>query len=145
MLKDSNFYLKRGGNSINTADKKMETKTVPPSNGKSTEKLTEKGAATLAALTKTEKPISANERILRADNFKIITDRFQVLKQRQDDLTKLLLSKDGSRETLTIKNQNGKSYEVTNSQVISDVVELLKTKGEAALKATEQEIVDFKI
>lgn len=112
---------------------------------------TEKEAATMKVVTaqktetKTEKPISADERILRADNFKIITDRFQVLRQRQDDLTKLMLSKDGSRETLTIKNQSGKSYEVTNSQVINDVVALLKTKGDAALAETAAEIVNFRI
>ncbi len=94
---------------------------------------------------KQEKPISADERILKADNFKIITDRYQILKQRQDDLTKLLLSKDGSRETLLISNQNGKRYEVTNSQVINDVVALLKTKGEAALAETAAEIVGFTI
>ena len=129
--------------------KKNGTATDPKAEIKKVE--TEKGSATMKVVTEkttepqTEKPISADERILRADNFKIITDRFQVLRQRQDDLTKLLLSKDGSRETLTIKNQNGKSYEVTNSQVIADVVALLKTKGDAALAETADEILNFKI
>jgi hypothetical protein len=44
-----------------------------------------------------------------------------------------------------ISNQNGKRYEVTNSQVINDVVALLKTKGEAALAETAAEIVNFTI
>lgn len=121
----------------------METTKVPPTNGKSTEKLTDtkKGSEILKAVT--EKPVSANERILRADNFKVLTDRFSVLRGRQDDLTKLILSKDGSKETLTITNSSGKKYEVTNSAVIADVVTLLKTKGDAALEATAQEIVNF--
>lgn len=123
----------------------METKVSTNGKAKDGKKEieTQNGAAALQQVT--EKPVSANERILRADNFKILTDRFHTMRERQDSLKKLILSKDGSKETLTIKNNNGRSYEITNTNVIAEVVEFLLAKGEAALRVTEQEIVDFKI
>lgn len=87
----------------------------------------------------------AAERKERVRMFEDLSQRHDRLKERQTFLKKFMLSSDGSKETITIKNSNGVNFDISNTEAIKEVIDLLNSRCEAALIQTENEINAFQI
>jgi len=88
---------------------------------------------------------SAEDRIKRMENFQIVTKKFQHLKTKNDDLKKFNISGDGTRERLILSNAAGFNFEVTNSQVMEKVTELLQNELDSLLVVSEKEVQEFEV
>ena len=88
---------------------------------------------------------SAEDRIKRAANFSILSGKFTHLKMKSEEIEKFIISSDGTKEKLVLKNSAGLEIEVTNSQVLSKVVNLMQDTVKDLLNATEQEVKSFVI
>ena len=88
---------------------------------------------------------SADGRIKKLENFQLLANRYSFLKRKQDELERFILSSDGTKEKVILSNASGFSIEVSNTQVIEKVQELIKAELDTFVKASEKEIVNFQI
>ncbi len=91
------------------------------------------------------KPMTAEERITNAENFKILTTRYAFLKQKDEELKRFNLQNSGTNAKLILKNQAGQDFEVTNSDVIQKAVNVMTDELTKLLTDTRQEVVNFAI
>ena len=71
-------------------------------------------------------PPSAEERIKNAENFKILTNKFEHLNKKSDELQRFKISSDGTKEKIYLENAEGFKFEVSNSKIIDEVLKLLE-------------------
>ncbi len=107
-----------------------------------TQKATEE--AKKEALLKVVVP-SADDRIKRMENFQIVTKKYQHLKTKNEELKKFNISSDGTRERLILHNAADFNFEVTNSQVMQKVVNLLQSELDILLVDSEKEVREFEV
>lgn len=88
---------------------------------------------------------SADGRIKKLENFQLLASRYNFLKNKQDELERFILSSDGTKEKVVLSNASGFSIEVSNTQVVEKVQNLVQAELEAFLKLSEKEIVNFQI
>lgn len=88
---------------------------------------------------------SADGRIKKLENFQLLANRYSFLKRKQDELERFILSSDGTKEKVILSNASGFSIEVSNTQVIEKVQELIQAELDTFVKASEKEIVNFQI
>ncbi len=86
---------------------------------------------------------SAEDRIKNAENFGILTTKFAHLKTKNEELKKFQISSDGSKEQLLLKNSVGFELKVSNSIVMSKVLELLQFELNSLLTSAEKEVKEF--
>lgn len=91
------------------------------------------------------KPQTAEERITNAENFKILTTRFEFLKRKDEELKRFTLQNSGTNAKLVLKNQAGQDFEVTNSDVIAKAITVMGDELTKMLNATRDEVVSFAI
>lgn len=128
---------------MSTKTKEVNTskKTTNKANSKATE---EQKAKTLKKVEKVLKP-KASERIERLENFKLLASRYDFLKGKKDELDRFLISNDGSGEKIILRNAQDFNFEISNSQVIKKVLDLVALELNAFVKLTEKEIENFNI
>jgi hypothetical protein len=83
------------------------------------------------------------QRILNARNFQIISDKYERLKDKQDELNVFSLSSDGSLDKFRLSNSAGVSFEFSNSDVIQDVIQVVEKHLQKRLEDTKAQILDF--
>lgn len=88
---------------------------------------------------------TAEERILRAKNFTILTEKYEHLKEKKQEIDQFKLSSDGTKEKIVLSNAQGYTLEVGNSKVIQDTVKLLTDTLSTLLDATKKEVEEFAI
>lgn len=88
---------------------------------------------------------TAEGRIKRVENFKILSKRHLFLQNKSEELHRFEISQDGTKEKLTLSNASGFQIEVSNTQVVEKVVELLKTELGVFLAHSEKEILNYTI
>ncbi len=88
---------------------------------------------------------SASSRIQKTQNFQILANKHQFLEKKRSDLEKFILSSDGTKEKVILKNAEGFEFEVSNSQVIEDVLFVVKDKLTTFLKSSEEQILKFQV
>lgn len=86
---------------------------------------------------------SAEERIKNADNFKILTNKFAHLKTKSDELKRFKISSDGMKEKIYLENAEGFKFEVSNSKIIDETLNLLETTLNKILSDTEEQVKNF--
>jgi hypothetical protein len=91
------------------------------------------------------KPFTAEERIANAENFKILTARFEFLKKKDGELKRFNLQNSGTNAKLILKNQEGENFEVTNSNVIMKALAVMSEELNLLLTETEAEVLNFQI
>lgn len=120
---------------------KNEIPTETPKNEETTTPVLEKQKAELNAIFNP----SAETKLKKAEQLRIIGDKYNFLKQKEDDLNNYVLSSDGTNEKIELTNKSGFKFVVTNTRTIEQVIEFLqKDLGEFILKA-EKEIQEFVI
>ena len=127
-----------------TADKAQTAKVNEKSNLKKveTEKAQDtKSTETIAQLVNP----TAEGRIQRIENFQLLSKRYKFLKNKREELERFMVSNDGTKEKLILKNASGFEFEVANTQVLEKVVELLGTELDMFLAHSQNEILAYTI
>lgn len=109
------------------------------------------GAPKAAAITKASLKIddvlnpTAESRLKRLDNFQILAERHKFLTSKNDELQKFIVSSDGTKEKIVLKNAQGFELEVSNSNVVDKVVQVVKEELQKITDASETEVLNFHI
>jgi protein-arginine kinase len=88
---------------------------------------------------------SAEERIKNAEKFKILTEKYDHLKAKKEELEKFKISSDGTKERIYFENAEGYKLEVSNSNIIDDMLKLAEDTLNGILNNTEKQVQDFVI
>lgn len=88
---------------------------------------------------------SAEQRLRNLKNFNLLHERYNWLLKKQDELTAFQISNDGTKERIVLENQNGFKFEVTNTQIIQEVFELLTKHIDTKIENTQTEIINYSI
>ena len=121
-------------------EKANGAKTVPPATApkaNATPQSTKVETKTLNLETTAEK------RIKNLQIFEKICGKHNFLKEKSDELNAYLVGRDGLKETVTIENTNGLCLEISNSAVITEILNLSQSKIFALLEESEKEVLKF--
>lgn len=88
---------------------------------------------------------SAEERIKNAEKFKILTEKYDHLKVKKEELEKFKISSDGTKEKIYFENAEGYKLEVSNSNIIDKMLSLAEDTLNGILSDTEQQVQEFVI
>ena len=88
---------------------------------------------------------TAEQRLKSLEQMKILGERFTFLKVKEDELEKFILSSDGTKEKISLSNASGFKFEVSNSQTIEKVLEVIAKDLKVFTERAEQEIISFTV
>ncbi|MFL9844747.1 hypothetical protein [Flavobacterium rhizosphaerae] len=88
---------------------------------------------------------TAAQRLINAQKFAILGTKFEQLKAKGDALERFILSNDGTREKLTLSNQEGFIFEISNTMTISKVLGVVKEDVNTLIQKAETQIMEFTI
>lgn len=86
---------------------------------------------------------TAEERIKNAEKFKILTEKYDHLKAKKEELEKFKISSDGTKERIYFENAEGYKLEVSNSNIIDSMLQLAEDTLNGILNKTEKQVQDF--
>ena len=86
---------------------------------------------------------SAETRLKKLEQFNVLGAKFKLLKAMEDDLTKFILSSDGSKEKIELSNNSGFKFNVSNTQTIEKVLILVKLELSGFIDKADKEIKEF--
>ena len=98
-----------------------------------------------AQLTSILGPTSAIQRIKSFDILEKLIEKYKFLKEKQDDLSSFMVSRDGLKEKLIIKGENDKVFEINNTIIIEEILNLCYSKLDNMVNESETTIVNFQI
>lgn len=131
-----------------------QVKTLPISNTGESVKATETVKIVtqpLKDVTKQEEEIkrllspSVEQRLKSMEQMRILGEKFTFLKDKKDNLEKFILSSDGTKEKITLSNARGFLFEVSNSQTIEKVLEVIQKDLDLFTSRAEKEILEFNV
>jgi uncharacterized protein VirK/YbjX len=88
---------------------------------------------------------SAEERIKNAEKFQILTNKYDHLKAKKDEMEKFKISSDGTKEKIYFENAEGFKLEVSNSNIIDAMLKLADNTLTGILADTEKQVQEFVI
>lgn len=88
---------------------------------------------------------TAEQRLKSLEQMRILGDKFTFLKTKQDELEKFMLSSDGTKEKISLSNASGFNFEVSNSQTIEKVLEVISSDLKIFTERADKEILNFAI
>ena len=88
---------------------------------------------------------TAEQRLKSLEQFQILGEKFNFLKSKQDELDKFTLSSDGTKEKISLSNASGFKFEVTNSQTIEKVLEVISADLKIFTEKANKEVLSFAI
>lgn len=88
---------------------------------------------------------TAEKRLKNLENFQKVCMKFNFLKKKSDDLNAYMIGRDGLKETLIIENTDGQTFEISNTLIIAEILNLGQTKLFELLEKAEKEVLDFTI
>lgn len=91
------------------------------------------------------KPLTAEERIVRITQFEAVAKRFNLLKQKSEELKMWDAGNDRTNASIVLKNSSGFEFGVSNSYVIKKVRDVMQQELEILLYETENEVQTFEI
>lgn len=122
------------------ADEAQETSNVAQAAEKVEEPAKEEARALIQGFA-----ITAEERIKKARNFQVLSQRFEFLKEKADELERFQMENTGTNTHLTLRNQTGFEFKVSSSTVIEKALTVITQELKALLSKTETEIVDYEM
>ena len=90
-------------------------------------------------------PVSADQRLKNAELFSKMAEKYTFLKRKQDELQSYMVGRDGLKEKVIIKCEGCEDFEVSNSLIINEILEISAEKLENLVKESENEILNFNI
>lgn len=106
-----------------------------------------KKASILATIEKfkPEPPKTAEERILRKDQFDALTKRYLLLKEKSNDLKMFEVGNDKNSSSITFKNGQDFKFEIKNINVIEKLCKGAQEELLILLTEAESEVLTFQI
>lgn len=89
--------------------------------------------------------LTPEKRLQRVENLRILGQRFAYLKKKEDELSKFIVSSDGTKEKIVLTNANGFNFEVSNSQTVEKVVQVIENDLKEFIKRAEEEVLKFEV
>lgn len=96
-------------------------------------------------LRKILEPLTAEQRIRNAENFQKLAEKHTFLTQKSDELNSFMVGRDGLREKAIIMNDNQQTFEISNTQVIEEVLNLCSAKLDHLITESKEQILNFPI
>jgi len=90
-------------------------------------------------------PQSAEQRLKNLGDFQVLGKRYEFLQKKKSELKTFSVSNDETQEKLKLTNASGFSFELSNSNVIAEVVEVISLHLGKKMQSTEEEILNFAI
>jgi len=88
---------------------------------------------------------TAEERIKNMEKFQILTAKYDHLKAKKEELEKFKISSDGTKERIYFENSEGYKLEVSNSNIVNDMLALAENTLSEILNNTQNEVQEFVI
>src|SRR5680860_695148 len=88
---------------------------------------------------------TADGRIKKLENFKMLADKHRFLIAKQDQLEKFIISSDGTKEKVLLKNASGFEFEVSASQVVEKVLYVIQEELKNFVSISEIEVLEYSI
>lgn len=130
---------------IRQATENENVKTLPI--GKTAETTAEeKKAVVLATIEKFKpKPPTADERINRIAQFEALSKRYNLLKEKSNDLKMFEAGNDKTNAKIIFKNSQGFEFDIRNSNVIEKLQDAAFAELNILLSEAENEVLTFEI
>ncbi|MBD8081150.1 hypothetical protein [Chryseobacterium caseinilyticum] len=143
---------------MNTLDKKAnDAKTVPSATEKKATngevvKIEKPEKSTNAGLQEAKQklstivgPSTATQRIKNFDMMGKLIEKYEFLKAKQDDLSSFMVSRDGLKERVLIYGENQTVFEINNTQIIEEILNICHDKLEKLVNDSEETLLNFNI
>lgn len=88
---------------------------------------------------------TVEQRLKSMEHMRILGEKFTFLKDKKDNLEKFILSSDGTKEKITLSNAKGFLFEVSNSQTIEKVLQVIQNDLDLFTTRAEKEILEFNV
>ena len=88
---------------------------------------------------------SAEQRLENAKKFNLLSDRYNHLKKKQDELHAFSISNDNTEEKFKLTNSTGFVFQSSNTEVINKIVNVLSDYLSERIDTTKKEILEFTI
>lgn len=88
---------------------------------------------------------TAEKRLKNLENFKKVCEKYNFLKKKLDELTSYLVGRDGLKESITIENTDGQDFEISNTLIIGEILDLCQSKLFDLVEKAEKEVTTFEI
>ena len=88
---------------------------------------------------------TAGARIKKLENFQLLAKKHRFLTNKRNELDKFIISSDGTKEQIILQNAEGYTFEVSNSQVIEKVVNVMGAELDLFLAKSEKDVLAFQI
>jgi hypothetical protein len=90
-------------------------------------------------------PLTAEQRIERIKQFEALSQRFKILKEKDNDLKMFTAGNDKTNAKIVFKNNLGFEFIIQNTNVIEKLIEAGKMELSILLNEAENEILTFEI
>lgn len=133
--------------------KKEEVKTVATSvsvatvakNGKTENAKNEVLQGKKEVLDKIFAPTTAEDRLKNFNLFQKLGEKHTFLKDKADTLNAYMIGRDGMKERLSIKSDCGMEFQISNSNIIEEILTLCSSKLDKMIEESNTQILTFKI
>ena len=90
-------------------------------------------------------PTTAQQRIKNHVNFTTLVEKHTFLSEKADNHNAYMIGRDGMKEKLTIKSDSGMTFEISNSNIIEEILILCGNKLQKMLDDSDKQILTFEI
>ncbi len=90
-------------------------------------------------------PTTAQQRIKNHVNFTTLVEKHTFLSEKADNHNAYMIGRDGMKEKLTIKSDSGMTFEISNSNIIEEILILCGDKLQKMLDDSDKQILTFEI
>ncbi|MEN5130452.1 hypothetical protein [Elizabethkingia anophelis] len=133
--------------------KKEEVKTVATSvgvatvakNGKTENAKNDVLQGKKEVLDKIFTPTTADDRLKNLNLFQKLAEKHNFLKDKADTLNAYMIGRDGMKEKLTIKSDCGMEFQISNSNIIEEILILCTSKLDEMMEESNTQILTFNI
>ncbi|AQX08049.1 hypothetical protein [Elizabethkingia ursingii] len=133
--------------------KKEEVKTVATSasvatvakNGKTENAKNDVLQGKKEVLDKIFTPTTADDRLKNLNLFQKLAEKHNFLKDKADTLNAYMIGRDGMKEKLSIKSDCGMEFQISNSNIIEEILILCTSKLDKMMEESNTQILTFNI
>lgn len=136
--------LTEKGNDVKKVASSAELATVAK-NGKSEDLKNQQLQEKKEQINRLLAPTTAEQRIKNHVNFTTLVDKHRFLTEKADNHNAYMIGRDGMKEKLSIKSDSGMTFEISNSNIIEEILILCGDKLGKMLEDSNKQILTFEI
>ena len=136
-LKEKGNDVKKVASSADVATVANSAKSETSKNSKLQDKKTE--------IAKMLTPATAEQRIQNHNIFKKMVEKHEFLTEKADNLNAYMVGRDGMKEKLSIHSDSGMDFEISNSNIIEEILNLCAQRLDEKIFDSKTDILTFEI